>query len=197
MSGTWNKLSRRRFLLGMGGVGGLSLLMACRATPGTPAASGGPPATVAPIVPVQATAAPVPAAATAAPATTAAAAPAASGTPKRGGQATILQTNDFVSMDPIFASGPTASSVYDFLLAWRKNPDGSYAVQPSLARAWETSADKVVFHLRDGVKFHDGSDLNADVVVWNLNRMVQNPKSFAKNYMLAVDRRPPRWPSIR
>ncbi len=41
--------------------------------------------------------------------------------------------------------------------------------------------------MRDGVKFHDGSDLNADVVVWNLNRMVQNPKSFAKNYLLAVD----------
>ena len=133
------------------------------------------------------------AAATAAPA----AAPGASGAPKRGGQATILQTNDFVSMDPIFASGPTASAVYDWLLEWRKNPDGSYAVQPGLARAWETSADKIVFHLRDGVKFHDGSDLNADVVVWNLNRMVQNPKSFAKNYMLAVDAKTPRWPSIR
>jgi peptide/nickel transport system substrate-binding protein len=161
--------------------------MACRA-PAAPAASG-PPATVAPIVPIQATPPPVVAAATAAPTTAPAAAaqPAASGAPKRGGKATILQTNDFVSMDPIFASGPTASTVYDFLLAWRKSPDGSYGVQPNLARAWETSPDKIVFHLRDGVKFHDGSDLNADVVVWNLNRMVQNPKSFARNYLLAVD----------
>ena len=68
-----------------------------------------------------------------------------------------------------------------------KNPDGTYAVEPMLARAWETSADKIVFHLRDGIKFHDGSDLTADAVVWNLNRMVQNPKSFAKNYLSAVD----------
>ena len=155
-------------------------MVACRTSP--PAVlSGGPPATTAPIVPVQATAPPVVAAPTTAPA------PAANAAIKRGGQATILQTNDFVSMDPVFASGPTASACYDYLLAWRPNPDGTYGVQPLLARAWETSADKIVFHLRDGIKFHDGSDLTADVVVWNINRMVQNPKSFARNYLSAVD----------
>src|SRR6266699_7224183 len=99
------KLSRRKLLLGLGGAGGISLLVACRA-PAAPATSG-PPATVAPIVPIQATPPPVVAAPTTAPAPTAAAN--TSATPKRGGQATILQTNDFVSMDPIFASGPTAA----------------------------------------------------------------------------------------
>jgi peptide/nickel transport system substrate-binding protein len=94
-------------------------------------------------------------------------------------------------MDPIFASGPTASACYDWLLSWRKGADGTYAVQPRLARAWETSSDKIVFHLRDGVKFHDGSDLNADVIVWNVKRMVQNPKSFARNYLLSVDDKDP------
>ncbi len=57
-----------------------------------------------------------------------------------------------------------------------------------LARAWETSADKIVLHLRDGIRFHDGSDLTADVVAWNVNRMVQNPKSFARNYLSAVNK---------
>lgn len=172
-------------LLGLGGVGGLGLLIACR--PSAPAAStGGPPATVAPIVPVQATAPPVVAAPTTARAPTAAATAI-----KRGGTATILQTNDFVSMDPIFASGPTAAACYDWLLAWRQGSDGTYGVQPSLARAWETSSDKIVLHLRDGIKFHDGSDLTADVVAWNINRMVQNPKSFAKNYLPAVDQNTP------
>jgi peptide/nickel transport system substrate-binding protein len=186
MSGT--ELSRRKFLVGLGGAGGLGLLMACRATPSAPATSG-PPATVAPIVPVQATPPPVVAAPTTAPAPTAAAN--ASATPKRGGQATILQTNDFVSMDPIFASGPTAAPVYDWLLTWRQNPDGTYGVQPHLAKSFETFPNKIVFHLRDGVKFHDGSDLTADVVVWNVNRMVQNPKSFAKNLLSAVDAKEP------
>ena len=186
MSGT--ELTRRKFLVGLGGAGGLGLLMACRATPSAPTSSG-PPATVAPIVPVQATPPSVVAPATSAPAPTSAAG--ASGAPKRGGQATILQTNDFVSMDPIFASGPTASSVYDALLTWRQSADGTYGVQPHLARAFETFPNKIVFHLRDGVKFHDGSDLTADVVVWNVKRMVQNPKSFAKNLLSAVDDKEP------
>jgi peptide/nickel transport system substrate-binding protein len=162
--------------------------MACRPTSSAPASSG-PPATVAPIVPVQATPPPVVAAATSAPAPTAAAG--TSSAPKRGGQATILQTNDFVSMDPIFASGPTAVSVYDWLLTWRQSPDGTYGVQPHLAKSFETFPNKIVFHLRDGVKFHDGSDLTAEVVVWNINRMVQNPKSFAKNLLSAVDAKEP------
>jgi peptide/nickel transport system substrate-binding protein len=167
-------------LIGAAGIGGLGLMTACR--PSAPAASsGGPSATTAPIVPGQVTAQSAVAAPTSAPT------PAATAAIKRGGQATILQTNDFVSMDPIFASGPTASACYDYLLAWRPDSDGKYGVQPLLARAWETSADKIVFHLRDGIKFHDGSDLNADVVVWNINRMVQNPKSFARNYLSAVD----------
>src|SRR5229473_839958 len=187
MSGT--ELSRRTFLVGLGGAGGIGLLMACRPTPSAPASSG-PPATVAPIVPVQATPPPVVAAATTAPAPTAVPA-GTSGALKRGGQATILQTNDFVSMDPIFASGPTASSVYDWLLTWRQSADGAYGVQPHLARAFETLPNKIVFHLRDGVKFHDGSDLTADVVVWNVKRMVQNPKSFARNLLSAVDDKEP------
>jgi len=186
MSDSGRNVSRRKFLVGLGGTAGLGLLMACRPAPAAPA-GGGPPATAAPIVPVQATPPPVVAAPTVAPAPTAA----ASGAPKRGGQATILQTNDFVSMDPIFASGPTASAVYDWLLTWRKSADGTYGVQPQLARSFETFPDKIVFHLRDGVKFHDGSDLNADVVVWNVNRMIQNPKSFAKNLLSAVDEKQP------
>lgn len=179
--------SRRNVLrlIGLGGVSSLGVLMACR--PSAPAnPGGGPPPTLAPVVPIQATPPPVVAAPTAAAPT-----PAASGTIKRGGQATILQTNDFVSMDPIFASGPTAAACYDWLLAWRPAADGTYGVQPMLAKSWETSADKIVFHLREGVRFHDGSDLSADVVAWNLNRMVQNPKSFARNYLSAVDQKNP------
>ncbi len=107
--------------------------------------------------------------------------------PRRGGNLTILVTNDFVSMDPIHASGPTAAATYDWLLAWRPDDTGAFRVEPMLATEWETSGNTVTFTLREGVKFHDGSDLNADVVVWNLRRMVQNPESFARNYLPAID----------
>src|SRR5260221_8015606 len=47
-------------------------------------------------------------------------------------------------------------------------------LRPGLAEKWEQSADDQktwIFHLRKGVKFHDGADFNADAVIWNLERI--------------------------
>ena len=42
-------------------------------------------------------------------------------------------------------------------------------IEPCLATSWESSADgtEIVFNLRKGVKFHDGTDFNADAVVFS------------------------------
>ena len=49
-------------------------------------------------------------------------------------------------------------------------------LRPGLAEKWEQDADDNktwIFHLRHGVKFHDGTDFNADAVIWNLDRYLQ------------------------
>lgn len=55
-------------------------------------------------------------------------------------------------------------------------------VIPALAESWEPNADGTVwtFKLRKGVTFHDGTDVNADAVIFNFDRYMN--KSFPYYY---------------
>ncbi|MBC9884155.1 ABC transporter substrate-binding protein, partial [Bradyrhizobium sp. INPA01-394B] len=47
---------------------------------------------------------------------------------------------------------------------------------PGLATEWkvdDTDKTKWRFSLRKGVKFHDGSEFNADAVVWNVDKVLK------------------------
>lgn len=47
-------------------------------------------------------------------------------------------------------------------------------LKPGLAESWRQAPDDKktwIFNLRKGVKFHDGTDFNADAVIWNLERL--------------------------
>jgi peptide/nickel transport system substrate-binding protein len=65
--------------------------------------------------------------------------------------------------------------MYDALINWDLSQgDRLPDLVPGLAESWEVSqADntKWIFHLRRGVKFHDGSEFNADTVIWNMDRI--------------------------
>src|SRR5471030_1966839 len=65
---------------------------------------------------------------------------------------------------------------YDALVNWdlRNNPDKPANITPGLFTAWhpdETNPLKWTFTVRQGVKFHDGTDFNADAVIWNMRRI--------------------------
>src|ERR1700680_2976083 len=64
--------------------------------------------------------------------------------------------------------------VYEGLVLWDlSRADKLAEIRPGLAESWEqdkTDKSKWIFHLRRGVKFHDGSDFNANAVIWNLDR---------------------------
>lgn len=70
-----------------------------------------------------------------------------------------------------------AVEVYDFLTY--VTPD--FKVNPSLATTWQVSPDGKVytFTLKKGVKFHDGTDLDADAVKFNFDRIL-DPKTASQ-----------------
>jgi peptide/nickel transport system substrate-binding protein len=66
-------------------------------------------------------------------------------------------------------------------------PDLSFV--PQLALSWETAPDgkAVTFRLRPGVKFSDGTDLDAAAVALNLDRAMHLPESRRKSEIAAID----------
>jgi peptide/nickel transport system substrate-binding protein len=73
------------------------------------------------------------------------------------------------------------NQIYDELTPVNYDQGDSVPVPgPGLATDWSVADDKITwtFHLRKGVKFHDGSDFNADAVVFNFDRLLKKDFEF-------------------
>ncbi|MCS7173220.1 MAG: ABC transporter substrate-binding protein [Armatimonadetes bacterium] len=94
--------------------------------------------------------------------------------PKRGG---ILRVSDAIPNTPFLpwemsaASMPSAMPVLEPLV-W---VDRQRRIHPGLAERWEISPDlsAITLLLRQGVRFHDGTEFDAEAVRWNLERQIQ------------------------
>ncbi|MCL4534023.1 MAG: ABC transporter substrate-binding protein [Bacteroidetes bacterium] len=163
----------------------LSLFVAC--VPAAPTAAPAAP-TAAPAVPTKPVAAPT-AAPTAPPA---AASPTLSAKIKRGGALRVGNSATYDRLDPQLSQVVTQAGMrmmFDALLTYELNPKSKlFEVGPDLVEKWEQpDAKTIVLKVRQGVKFQDGSPLNAEAVKFNIDRMRNNPKSFAKSSVTAVD----------
>ncbi len=173
MNGLEKHLSRRQLLrlLGIGSTG--AVLAACGASQtASPTQAPAAKATDAPAAPA-ATEVPKP---TDAPAPTEAS--------KAAAQTLIIgRGGDSVALDPaVVTDGESArvcTAVYDTLTIIEGT---STKVVPWLAESWDTKDSKVwTFKLRSGVKFHDGTECNADAVKFNFDRWMdpKNPYRYA------------------
>ncbi|HZK40048.1 MAG TPA: ABC transporter substrate-binding protein [Atribacterota bacterium] len=81
------------------------------------------------------------------------------------GDATSLDPGDVTDNE----SMERMDNIFECLVGFKP---GTTEIQPWLATSWDISSDgkEIVFHLRKGVKFHDGTDFNADAVVFSFAR---------------------------
>lgn len=163
----------------------LALLVPTLAACGGPAASTGGSAATAPAAggatggtTTEATTAPAaaetaaPAAETVAPAADATAAAAAPQTPAGylvyggSGEPDSLDSMNTTTGTALIVAQQIQENLIDFKPA-------TLELEPALAESWEPNADSSewTFKLRQGVKFHDGTDFNADAVVFNFQRL--------------------------
>jgi peptide/nickel transport system substrate-binding protein len=96
------------------------------------------------------------------------------GTPTQGGKITAAIEGEPTSLDPAFdydfVSGLATSSITEPLLIFCKDDT---SLCPNLAESWTASDDGLTYTLkiRQGVKFHDGTPMTIDDVVYSLNRI--------------------------
>lgn len=163
-------LARRDFLRRAVLIGGGALVAACSApSPAAPTAGGGAQPT---------------AGGGGAPAPTSAPAAVQSG-PTRGGGLRVGILANPTSLDPSPSNGDlyTVHAIYDPLVTFDKqlNP------QPALAESWETPDERtMVLHLRKGVKFHDGTNFDAEAVKVN----IEHTKDPATRTLFTTDVEP-------
>ena len=96
----------------------------------------------------------------------------------------------------------TGIPLFDALTHWDlSSADKPSVLVPGLATEWKADdkdKTKWVFKLRKGVKFHDGSDLTADAIVWNVEKVLKkDARHFAPDQIGVTVSRMPNLVSAR
>ena len=109
--------------------------------------------------------------------------------PRRGGTLRVSMTYNPAALDPMTGRNApdfnTLMAIYDPLIDI--DPQ-TLDPKPGLAQSWTWKDPKsLVLDLRQGVKFHDGTAFDAEVVKFNLDRSRNDARSNLKADMESID----------
>jgi ABC-type transport system substrate-binding protein len=110
-----------------------------------------------------------------------------SGQPSR--ELTVAFTVDVQTLDPrmVFTTqgGSLLSHIYETLVI----TDADGALKPRLAERWTVvNPTTIRFHLRKGVKFHNGEPFDGDAVKYSIETRGKDSKTPQRSFFAAVDR---------
>jgi peptide/nickel transport system substrate-binding protein len=101
------------------------------------------------------------------------------------------------SLDPRIGTDGQSEHIDELIFDGLVARDANFNFTPALAESWEQPDPlTLIFHLRDGVRFHDGHPLTARDVVWSVDSMrsgqVVSPKASSYISINSVEARDPR-----
>jgi len=106
-------------------------------------------------------------------------APGPAGRPRPGGATVWAAESDPISLNPVTNSAFQSTQGFEHSYESLTGYDSRMRIIPALAERWETPDENTyIFHLRRGVKFHDGSDFSADDVKYTFD-LVLDPRGPA------------------
>ena len=109
-------------------------------------------------------------------------------TPRKGGTLRVGFYIEAATMDPHLSGSKIDRQIYHNVYEPLVVLDVKLGIKPGLAESWQQPDPKtLVFKLRRGVKFHDGTDFNAEAARFNFNRMKTEPKSVRKGEVANID----------
>ena len=104
-----------------------------------------------------------------------------------GGDMTLAFPSDAVSMDPHGSNDVPSEQVRDTIYEPLVTQDENLEIVPALASEWEQTDETTWrFTLEEDVKFHDGSDFNAEAVKANIDRLLDPAMASARSFILEM-----------
>src|SRR5438093_1140869 len=108
--------------------------------------------------------------------------------PKKGGTLRVAFYIEAATMDPHLSGSKIDRQVYHNIYEPLVTLDVRLGIKPGLAESWQQPDPKtLILKLRRGVKFHDGTEFNAEAARFNFNRMKTEPKSVRKGEVASID----------
>jgi peptide/nickel transport system substrate-binding protein len=97
----------------------------------------------------------------------------------------VSQGSDVLTLDPMLDTSPISINVFRNVFDALTRIDADGSVVPLLATSWKASEDTRTweFTIRSNAKFHDGTPITAEDVVWNYKRLLGEARSPVRTYV--------------